>query len=114
MKARRFLPTLTTCTLSRPLSESVSCRTFANEHPASTRTSNSIAARPTCGMPGVRNHLRNLPKCRTCAAKAWTGDWVLGTPLGMADYVASSPASRTCQIWKRPGCCIFCAAPRAN
>ena len=49
VKARRFLLTLTTSTWSRPLSESVSCRTLPNKHSISTRTSSSIAARPAEG-----------------------------------------------------------------
>ena len=125
MKARRFLLTLTTFTLSRPLSESVSCRTFANEHSASMRASSSIAARPASGMPAVKN----LPTSRTCTAKAKSPS---GPETGLSPAIAkassssahrsvrlpggrrsnvSSPASLTCQIFKPPGC--YCtSAPR--
>ena len=135
-----FAYTLTTFMLSRPLSESASCKTLANEPSTSMRTSNSIAARPASGMQRVRNQQTFL----TCAATAKSrrasadrrlgslprdrqGLLVLGTPLGTDEYVAAVLAAKR-ETQQRLLSCIpdvpdlqaswlllhFCAAPRAN
>ena len=67
---------VTTSILLRPLGESVSCRTFANEHSASTRASSSIAAGPASGMSQVRNLSASmLDLCGESEDPIWTGDW---------------------------------------
>ena len=81
-----FAYTLTTFMLSRPLSESASCKTLANESSTSMRTSNSIAARPASGMQRVRNQQTFL----TCAATAKSP---CGLETGLSPAIAKVSSS---------------------
>ena len=138
MKARRFLLTLTTFTLSRPLSESVSCRTFASQRALREHARIELNRGKTRIWNAGGEEPANISDLHGQSEEPiWTGDWalprdrqgflVLGTPLGTDEYVASTLAARRetqqrllTRIPDVPDLQAawlllhFCAAPRAN
>ena len=97
-RAAAVLPTLTTFMLSRPLSESVSCRTFANEHSASTRASSSIAARRA---PRVRN----LQTSRDISDLPGQAKSPFGPEIGLSPVIAKASWSSYARVrGRRPRC----------